>query len=625
MSGPGQPNPMVLLGLALLLGAALLCAYSPAFRAGYVYDDSRLIIHNPFLEGPLDWNALFFDRQSVAPDAQPDIYRPISTLSFFVENRLGNGSPLVHHAAGLGFHLLNSLLFFYFLLRLLAVMGMRSRREWAAWFGAALFALHPVQVESVAWISSRSGQISALFILLAIIAAVGRSQSAHAPRPVASSLAVILFVGAATFLACLARESGVMTGAFILISALCLKPLRKKTVFACGLVALGAALLYVALRFFVMDGAVHQVPPHGGGWGKNFLYGAYGCFYQVGLLFRPWFHNLDYQDGFFDALPTWEVSAGACAYVLLIALAILSVRRHPLAACGILLFAAAQLPTSSLVITVRSLVNDRYLYLPLMGIGLFLCGSLSALDRRSLFVRKAASALAVALLLVLAMVTHDRSRDWIDSKSLWTAALKTHPGSIRAHVALSKAALQEGDADGALKFAVAGYTIGRRGTAVRMNAMYKATQALTELGRDAERENLLEELLAEASHPERSEDFRLFQRAGLELFELKVRAARFDEAAQVMENLIRHDGPTPRNLYRLGIVLEHAGRFEEAEDAFLCGAALTGDFADIHFRLAELYEGTGRIDLAREERRKGRAAQEKEKERRKQESTQLKQ
>ena len=597
---------MVLVALAVLLGAALLCAYAPAFRAGYVYDDSRLIIHNPFLEGPLDWKALFFDKHSVAPDAEPDIYRPLSTLSFFMEKRLGNGSASVHHAVGLGFHLLNSLLFFYLLLKMLVPVGTRSAALWIPLVGAALFALHPVQVESVAWISSRSGQISAFFILLTLIAAVGRTQPAHAPRGAAATLATILFVGAATFLACLARESGVMTGVFILISALCLKPQRKKAVFACGLAALGAALLYLALRFHVMDGTIHQVPPHGGGWIKNFLYGAYGCFYQVGLLFRPWFHNLDYQDGFFDALPTWEVSVGACAYFLLVALAIFSVRRHPLAACGILLFAAAQLPTSSLVITVRSLVNDRYLYLPLMGICLSVCGALGALDQRSLFARRAAAALSIALILVLALFTHDRSRDWTDSKSLWTAALKTHPGSIRAHVALSKAALQEDDAGSALEFAVAGYTIGRFGTAVRMNAMYKAAQALSALGRDGEYESLLEELLGEASHPERSEDFRLFERAGLELFEFKVRAGRFDDAARVMENLILQKGPSPRNLYRLGIVLEHAGRLEEAETAFERGIALPGDFADIHFRLADLYEATGRKDLARETRLKGR-------------------
>jgi|GEM_PF-3648560 len=564
MSRPRQPRLAVLAGLGLLLGVALLCAYGPAFQAGFVYDDSRLITHNPFLQGPLDWTALFVDKHSVAPDAEPDIYRPLSTLSFFVENRLGKGSAVVHHAAGLGFHLLNTLLFFYFLLKLLAPAGEPSGALWIPLAGAALFALHPVQVESVVWISSRSGQISAFFILLALIVAIGPNRQVPAPRGVA---ATVLFVGVATFLACLGRESGVMTGVFIFLCAFCIKGLRKKTIVACGIASLGAALVYLAWRYHVMDGAIHQVAPHGGGWFKNFLYGAYGCLYQAGLLLRPWFHNLDYQDGFFDGLPMWEVAAGGCVYFLLVAFAILSIRRHPLAACGILLFAAAQFPTSSLVITVRSLVNDRYLYLPLMGACVSVCAALGAIDRRSPAMRKGAAALTVALILILSLLTHDRSRDWVDSKSLWTAALKTHPASIRAHVALSKAALQEDDAGGALKIAVAGYKIGRFGTAVRMNAMYKAAQALAALGRAGEYRSLLRELLAEASHPEGSENFRLFERAALELFEFEVRAGRFDDAARIMENLIVEKGPSAINLHRLGVVLEHAGRPEEAADA----------------------------------------------------------
>ncbi len=612
MSGPVQTKGMVYFSLALLLGAALLFAYSPALGAGYVYDDHRLIVHNPFLEGPLDWGGLFFDKRAVAADAEPDIYRPLSTLSFHVEHRLGKGSALFHHAAGLGFHLLNSLLLFHFLLGLLRLAGSRSSACWAAFCGAALFALHPVQVESVVWISSRSGQISAFFVLLALLAVV------RAARTDRSGAGFLLFVGTATFLACLARESGVMTGLFVLSCALCLRPLRRRAIVTSGVTALGAALLYVLLRLHVLDGVMHQIAPHGGGWFKNFLYGAYGCFYQVCLIFRPTFHNLDFQDGFFDALSLREVAAGALAYLFLVLVALLSIRRRPLAAVGVLFVVAAQFPTSSLVITVRSLVNDRYLYLPLIGVSIVLGSALVKVSGGPVLARRAVRVLLTGLLLALSVFTFDRSRDWTDSKSLWTEALKTHPASIRAHVALSKVYRLEGDAEGALKTAVAGYTIARRGTAVRMNAMYQAVQALRALGRDAERENLLGELLAEAAHPERSEDFRLFERASLELCELEVQKGRFADAARVLEALIGLKGATPERLYRLGIVLEHAGLVEEAEEALLRGTAMDGDLAEIHFRLADLYERTGRHEAARDERRRG-----EEKDRKKKESSQL--
>jgi tetratricopeptide (TPR) repeat protein len=419
-----------------------------------------------------------------------------------------------------------------------------------------------------------------------------------------------------TLLACLGKESGVMTGAFILLIWFCLRPMKNRSVLAAGIAALAAAVLYMALRLLVMEGALQQVPPHGGDRLTGALYGGYGCFYQIGLVFRPWFHNLDFQDGFFDDLMLPTAAAGAGLYLAILAAGLALVRRAPLAACAVFVFAAAQLPSSSIIVPLRSLVNDRYLYVPMAGAALFAAALLYGLERRAA-ARWISRGAAAALLVLLAFCTHGRSADWTDGKTLWRAAIDTHPGSIRARVGLSKALLAEAMiaesteeavrlAEEALRTAVEGFDLGRPGTAVRMNAMYKAAEALAFLQRFEQSENLLERLLAEARAPDRAENFRLFEKACFDLWALEIRGGRFDEAVSTVEMMIDFLGESPLRLDLLGMTLLDAGRPGDAEAAFRRGAALPGDFADIHYHLADLLERTGRPEEAERERARGR-------------------
>lgn len=612
----------------LLLALTVAAAFLPAFRAGFVYDDHRLLLANPFLREPLDWRALFLDPDALVPEDRADIYRPLGTLCFHVELELSGGEPFLHHAVGIALHMLNSCLVMALLLRLLGPAPPAS--TWAAMLGAGLFALHPLQVETVAWISSRSGQLAALFTLLALLCAlrlgIASGPSTEAAKPDGRGLspaATITGAGLFTALACLSKESGVMTPAFILIFWLCHPRMRARSVFFGAVASAAAAVLYLVLRQSVMDGTLDQVPPHGGDRWTGIQYGGYGCFYQIGLVFRPWFQNIDYQDGFFDAVPMGLVTTGAVVYFLTVAIGAVLIRRFPFTAAGILFFAAAQFPTSSLAVTLRSLVNDRYLYVPLVGLAVLAGAALHRAARHATG-RRFATGAAIGLLVLLAVFTASRSMDWKDSKSLWTAALKTHPGSIRARVGLSKAFLLEGTSNDqlseaekrhsieeALRFAVEGNRIGRPGTAVKMNACYKAVQSLAALRRFEQAENLLSQLLAEAGDPE-SETFRFERQAWLDLWTLKAMNGRFDEAAGVAQEIVRRQGRTAVHLHLLGMSLLDAGRLEEAEAALAEAASMPDSFAEIHEHLAAVYDRTGRADMAERERETARRLAEEE-------------
>ena len=82
---------------SILLLAIVLAAFTPSLFNEYVYDDYRFIEHNPFMDGPLDLAAVFLDHGTMEREPNRDIYRPLRTLCFYLEHRLGGGSPFLHH------------------------------------------------------------------------------------------------------------------------------------------------------------------------------------------------------------------------------------------------------------------------------------------------------------------------------------------------------------------------------------------------------------------------------------------------------------------------------------------------------------------------------------------------
>jgi tetratricopeptide (TPR) repeat protein len=139
---------------ALLL-AAVLIAYLPARHAGFIWDDDEYVTQNPLLKAPDGLRRIWFSLDS------PSQYFPLTYTTFLVEQRFWGLHPAGYHWVNILLHAANALLVWR-LLRRLTVPG--------AWLAAAIFALHPVQVESVAWITERKNVLSLLFSLLALLA-----------------------------------------------------------------------------------------------------------------------------------------------------------------------------------------------------------------------------------------------------------------------------------------------------------------------------------------------------------------------------------------------------------------------------------------------------------------------
>src|SRR4051812_32483004 len=132
----------------LLLVAAVIMAYQPAWHAGFIWDDDKYITHNELLTAPDGLRRIWFSLDS------PSQYFPLVYTMFRFERALWGLNPAPYHWVNILLHAANALLLWR-LLKRLNVPG--------AWLAAAIFALHPVHVESVAWITERKNVTTLFF------------------------------------------------------------------------------------------------------------------------------------------------------------------------------------------------------------------------------------------------------------------------------------------------------------------------------------------------------------------------------------------------------------------------------------------------------------------------------
>jgi hypothetical protein len=144
-------NKSTVLGALIFLLTVL--AYIPAMRAGFVFDDSSLITNNPTVKGSDGLHRIWFTTE--APD-----YYPLTWSLWWMEWRLWDARPMGYHVVNVLLHAVNAVLA-WMILRKLKVPG--------AWVAALIFAIHPVNVATVAWISEQKNTLSMLFYLCAIL------------------------------------------------------------------------------------------------------------------------------------------------------------------------------------------------------------------------------------------------------------------------------------------------------------------------------------------------------------------------------------------------------------------------------------------------------------------------
>ncbi|MCE9596206.1 MAG: glycosyltransferase family 39 protein, partial [Planctomycetes bacterium] len=368
-----------------------MLAYSTLGRNDFVaFDDQEYLLDNPHVLGGLTLeNAKWAFTHAHAAN-----WHPLTWLSHMLDVELFGLDARGHHLVGLGFHVVNACLFFALLLRF-------GAGAWAAWFAAALFALHPLRVESVAWASERKDVLSACFALLALLAWTRFVERMSIGR---------YLVALAAFACGLLAKPTVVTLPCVLL-LLDVWPFAR--VHATGRVRCWSLLVAEKLPFFALAIAAGFATVYAQDSGQalgvaadyplaarvaNALH-AYGVYLAQTLrpvelvAFTPFEPR-----GFGDA----SVVGGGLALLGISALAWSARRSSPWLLVGWLWFVGALIPMIGLVQVGGQSHADRYTYLPHLGLA---CALAFALERVRESRRRVVGALLLAASAWLGVLT----------------------------------------------------------------------------------------------------------------------------------------------------------------------------------------------------------------------------
>ncbi|MFZ0930721.1 MAG: tetratricopeptide repeat protein [Syntrophobacteraceae bacterium] len=409
----------------IILAAITFFAYIPAIGGNYIWDDDQYVTQNHTLQSLEGLGRIWFE-----PVATPQYY-PLVFSSFWLEHHLWGLNPAGYHVVNVLLHICVAGFLFY-ILQYLDVPG--------AWLAALVFALHPVHVETVAWITERKNVLSGLFYMSSAVFFLRFLKARDAPGSDYGNERWRLYLaGMALFICALLSKTVTCTLPVALIVAIWWKRGRITRREAFSMVP--PLIVGAAMGFLTAWLERSHVGAQGANWGLSIIgrflvAGRVLCFYMWKLLCPV---NLIFN------YPRWNVDdriwwqylylIAAAALFLLLWLKRDRFGRGPLAAS--LFFAITLFPALGFVNVFPfrySYVADHFQYLASIGpIALISAAAYRAVSGYSPRTRRCFIAAAAIVLAVLAGKTWVQGYAYADSWTLWNDTLRKNPESVLAH------------------------------------------------------------------------------------------------------------------------------------------------------------------------------------------------
>src|SRR5438067_107969 len=418
----------------LLLAAVTILAYRPAWNGGFLWDDDAYVTNNELLTAPDGLRRIWFSFDS------PSQYFPLVYTTFRIERALWGLNPAGYHVVNVLLHVANALLVWRLLARL---------RVPGAWLAGAIFALHPVQVESVAWITERKNVLMGFFFLLSLLTWIEFLEQQMTRRWRLYLLALVLYA-----LALLSKTTACTLPAALLL----ILWLQKR--------AINKERLVQVVPFLILGIAMGLLTV----WWERYHQGTRGPLFALGPIERiliasraVWFYlgKLFWPSNLTFIYPRWMVSpthlldyawlaagGGACAAIAL-------ARKHVGRSLEVaaLYFVATLSPVIGFIMlyTFRyTFVADHYQYLASIGpIALASAGvaTLAAAFKEN---RHFILGAGVCILVALAMLAWRQSTMYADIEALWRTTIARNPDCWMAHNNLGIVLAQKNEIDEAI-------------------------------------------------------------------------------------------------------------------------------------------------------------------------------
>ncbi len=423
------------------LGIAVLTAvtFAPVREFDFVnYDDLEFVAENPHIATGLTAANLRW----VFQNAYAATGGPVTWLSHLADVEMFGLNPGGHHLSSLVIHALNAVLLFGW-------FASATGAVWRSAFVAALFAVHPLHVESVAWISQRKDVLSALFWLLTMYA---YGYYARRPRPSAYLLTAIAFA-----LALLSKPMAVTLPIVLLL--LDVWPLRRLSLDApiarqavrLGLEKLPLLIMSLAAGALTMTaqqslGAVaeFQTLP----LSVRLANAVVSYVTYVGKTFWP--TGLVPYYPYRAAMPAAVAVTCAVALAAITVAALLALRRAPYLTVGWLWFVVTLVPVSGVVQVGAHAMADRFTYVPLVGLFVAVTWLAAPALNRIRAPGWIAAAAASGIVIATAMTARAQTLHWRNSVALWEHTIRVTPRSARAHANLGVGLARAGREDAAV-------------------------------------------------------------------------------------------------------------------------------------------------------------------------------
>jgi tetratricopeptide (TPR) repeat protein len=426
--------------ICLLLVLATIALYNPISRAPFLnYDDDYYIIQNSHVRAGLTWNTVTWSFHST----ELSNWHPVTWLSHAFDVQLFGMNPAGHHYVNVLLHALNTILLFLLLER-------TTGRVWRSLLVAVLFAIHPINVESVAWISERKNVLSMLFFLLGLIAYAWYVQRASVKR--------YLLVAFCFALGLMAKPQ-VITFPFVLL-LMDYWPLQRMPVLGKNgqshvstlhpssrsfsrlvleklpLLVLSAASAVITMK--VQTTAIHMEFPLSVRLENAAL--SY-IQYLVKLLWPVNLAPLYPHPGSSVSRPL-AILAGV-ALLATTALIVIA-RQHRYLFVGWFWFLGTMVPMIGLVQVGVQSMADRYAYIPFIGLFIAICWAGAEVLQARPLPRLAAPLASGVALLALALVTSRQIGYWGDNLRLWSHTLEVTRNNFVAEDSMAMALVAQG-------------------------------------------------------------------------------------------------------------------------------------------------------------------------------------
>jgi len=404
--------------IGILLLISVLAVYSPVRHFDFVnYDDPDYVTDNTHVRSGLTASGIAWAFTS----SYAANWIPLTWISHMADvSALGLDSGQ-HHLTSVVLHALSTLLLF-------AALRRMTGTRWRSAFVALLFALHPLHVQSVAWIAERKDTLSTAFWMLALFLYARFAERPHARRYASVMVA---------YCAALLAKPMAVTFPFVLV-LLDLWPLRRFPSLIQSvrdkvpMLVLSAAVSVVTFVVQRSGGAVMSVEsvPLGLRTANAFVsYLAY-----LGQMIRPAKLAVFYP--YPAEIPAWE-AMGAVAIVIGVSVLVWRARRYPYLATGWFWYLGTLLPVIGFLQVGEQARADRYTYVPLIGIAVLVAWG--AADLMRTWLRPVVAGLAAAVCVAFALATSIELKHWENTETLMTRAIEVTSGNYVAHDNLGEA------------------------------------------------------------------------------------------------------------------------------------------------------------------------------------------